>query len=232
MSALLWWLIPLGATLVALGWAALRSRPAKVVDAHSSVGEMERFRHAMGKPMPEDDRPRSSSRSSTQRKPPPPKRKSAAKTKPKPARTSAPKSASKSSRASQSSGRSRPAPRREELYDDRVYDVRDDRVYDDRVYDDRVYDDRAEDGFTGLVRKGSAQYEELWQESPEEDARWQNFAETSSTTQPRIARSRSTTSRSRNSSSARSSSSRESGTRETAQRSASLQTSSQARRPA
>ncbi|MFY9331297.1 MAG: hypothetical protein WAO41_06425 [Candidatus Nanopelagicales bacterium] len=52
MSALLWWLIPLGATLAALGWAAWRSRPARQIDMHSSMSDQERFRAAMQRPMP------------------------------------------------------------------------------------------------------------------------------------------------------------------------------------
>ena len=38
MSALLWWLIPLGATLIALAWAAARSRPRRAADTHETVG--------------------------------------------------------------------------------------------------------------------------------------------------------------------------------------------------
>ena len=53
MSALLWWLIPVGATLLALAWAALRSRPRRPLDTHSSLSDMARFRAAMRRPMPE-----------------------------------------------------------------------------------------------------------------------------------------------------------------------------------
>ena len=52
MSALLWWLIPLGATLIALAWAASRSRPRRVADTHETVGDMARFRAAMRRPLP------------------------------------------------------------------------------------------------------------------------------------------------------------------------------------
>ena len=52
MSALLWWLIPLGATLLALAWAAARSRPRRVADTHETVGDMARFRAAMRRPLP------------------------------------------------------------------------------------------------------------------------------------------------------------------------------------
>lgn len=53
MSALAWWLIPLGATLLALVWAAMRSRPRRAVDPHSSIADMDRFRAAMGRPLPD-----------------------------------------------------------------------------------------------------------------------------------------------------------------------------------
>ncbi len=52
MSAMLWWLIPLGATLLALAWAAARSRPRRAADAHETVGDMARFRAAMRRPLP------------------------------------------------------------------------------------------------------------------------------------------------------------------------------------
>ncbi|MEK9811263.1 MAG: hypothetical protein VW362_12495 [Candidatus Nanopelagicales bacterium] len=47
MSALLWWLIPLVATLLALAWAASRNRPRRSVGTHESLGDMARFRAAM-----------------------------------------------------------------------------------------------------------------------------------------------------------------------------------------
>ncbi|MGI9196502.1 MAG: hypothetical protein ACR2KE_03470 [Candidatus Nanopelagicales bacterium] len=55
MSALLWWLIPVGATLLALAWAALRSRPRRPADTHASLGDMARFRAAMRRPLPDSD---------------------------------------------------------------------------------------------------------------------------------------------------------------------------------
>lgn len=61
MSTLLWWLIPMGATLIALVWAASRSRPKRVADTHETVGDMARFRAAMRRPLP-DDRPSSERR--------------------------------------------------------------------------------------------------------------------------------------------------------------------------
>lgn len=55
MSALMWWLIPIGATLLALMWAAWRSRPARQVDMHTSMHEQARFKAAMRRPMPSAD---------------------------------------------------------------------------------------------------------------------------------------------------------------------------------
>lgn len=52
MSALLWWLIPLGATLLALMWAAWRSRPQRAVDMHTSIGNQARFNAAMRRSVP------------------------------------------------------------------------------------------------------------------------------------------------------------------------------------
>jgi hypothetical protein len=57
MSALLWWLIPLAATLIALAWAAARSRPRRAADTHETVGDMARFRAAMRRPLPSDQVP-------------------------------------------------------------------------------------------------------------------------------------------------------------------------------
>ncbi len=54
LSALLWWLIPLGATLIALTWATARSRPRRMADTHETVGDLARFRAAMRKPLPAD----------------------------------------------------------------------------------------------------------------------------------------------------------------------------------
>jgi hypothetical protein len=54
VSTLLWWLIPLGATLIALVWAASRSRPKRIADTHETVGDMARFRAAMRRPLPEE----------------------------------------------------------------------------------------------------------------------------------------------------------------------------------
>lgn len=57
MSVLLWWLIPVIATLIALAWVALRNRPSRPADAAQGMAEMERFREAMAKPLPPLRRP-------------------------------------------------------------------------------------------------------------------------------------------------------------------------------
>jgi len=57
VSVLLWWLIPVIATLIALAWVALRNRPSRPADAAQGMAEMERFREAMAKPLPPLRRP-------------------------------------------------------------------------------------------------------------------------------------------------------------------------------
>jgi hypothetical protein len=52
VSALAWWLIPLAATVLAVVWAAWRSRPRRPADAHVAMEDMARFRQAMERPMP------------------------------------------------------------------------------------------------------------------------------------------------------------------------------------
>lgn len=47
----MWWLIPLGATLLALVWAAWRSRPERTVDMHTSISNQARFNAAMRRPV-------------------------------------------------------------------------------------------------------------------------------------------------------------------------------------
>lgn len=52
MSTLAWWLIPLGATLLSIGWAALRSRPRKPAPARDAMEGLRRFGDAVERPMP------------------------------------------------------------------------------------------------------------------------------------------------------------------------------------
>lgn len=52
MSALAWWLIPLGATVLAVLFVMLRSRPAKPTTAEDSMQRLRRMQEAMERPMP------------------------------------------------------------------------------------------------------------------------------------------------------------------------------------
>lgn len=56
MSTLLWWLIPIGATVLAVLWAMLRARPDKPMEGHDGMASLDRFRDAMQRPMPGEDR--------------------------------------------------------------------------------------------------------------------------------------------------------------------------------
>ena len=52
MSALAWWLIPLIATVLAVLFVMLRSRPAKPTTAEDSMEHLRRMQQAMERPMP------------------------------------------------------------------------------------------------------------------------------------------------------------------------------------
>jgi hypothetical protein len=52
VSALAWWLIPLVATVLAVAFVALRSRPAKPTTAEDSMARLRRMQEAMERPMP------------------------------------------------------------------------------------------------------------------------------------------------------------------------------------
>lgn len=52
MSALAWWLIPLVATVLAVLFVTLRSRPAKPTTAEDSMQRLRRMQEAMERPMP------------------------------------------------------------------------------------------------------------------------------------------------------------------------------------
>ena len=52
MQALLWWLIPLGATVLAVLFVMLRSRPVKPTTAEDSMERLRRMQEAMERPMP------------------------------------------------------------------------------------------------------------------------------------------------------------------------------------
>ena len=47
MSALTWWTIPLGATVLAIVWARWISRPRRRIEPVESVAAYERFREAL-----------------------------------------------------------------------------------------------------------------------------------------------------------------------------------------
>lgn len=57
MSALAWWLIPLVATILAVVFVALRSRPAKPTTAEDSMERLRRMQQAMERPMPTEGEP-------------------------------------------------------------------------------------------------------------------------------------------------------------------------------
>jgi len=52
VSALAWWLIPLVATVLAVLFVMLRSRPAKPTTAEDSMQRLRRMQEAMERPMP------------------------------------------------------------------------------------------------------------------------------------------------------------------------------------
>jgi hypothetical protein len=57
LSALAWWLIPLVATVLAVAFVALRSRPAKPTTADDGMDRMRRMQQAMERPMPGEGGP-------------------------------------------------------------------------------------------------------------------------------------------------------------------------------
>lgn len=57
MSALAWWLIPIAATVIAVVWATLRSRPEPPIEAEEGMEQLRRMQEAMRRPLPgEGDR--------------------------------------------------------------------------------------------------------------------------------------------------------------------------------
>ena len=59
VSVLLWWLIPIGITVLAVLWAALRARPARPAAGHDGMAGLRRFQDAMERPLPQPDRDQS-----------------------------------------------------------------------------------------------------------------------------------------------------------------------------
>ena len=52
MSALMWWLIPLCATFLAVGYAMYRGRPDRPMDGQEGMQTLRAFQEAMNRPMP------------------------------------------------------------------------------------------------------------------------------------------------------------------------------------
>ena len=55
VSALAWWLIPLVATILAVAFVALRSRPEKPATPADGMDRLRRMQQAMERPMPSED---------------------------------------------------------------------------------------------------------------------------------------------------------------------------------
>ena len=55
MGALLWWLIPIGTTALAILYVVYRSRPAKPIDPRDSMENLRRLQDAMERPLPDLD---------------------------------------------------------------------------------------------------------------------------------------------------------------------------------
>lgn len=53
VQAILWWLIPLGATALAIAWVGWMNRPRPPADTHDTVAEHRRFGEAMGRDVPQ-----------------------------------------------------------------------------------------------------------------------------------------------------------------------------------
>lgn len=56
MSVLLWWAIPIGATLGTIVWFGLRNRAATPEQQRQGIAEMEAMRTALSKPLPRNPR--------------------------------------------------------------------------------------------------------------------------------------------------------------------------------
>jgi hypothetical protein len=54
VSALAWWLIPIGATILAVGFVMLRSRPTKPMTAEDGMTSLKRMQEAMERPLPDE----------------------------------------------------------------------------------------------------------------------------------------------------------------------------------
>ena len=54
MSALAWWLIPIGATVLAVLFVMMRSRPTKPTSAEDGMTSLKRMQEAMERPLPDE----------------------------------------------------------------------------------------------------------------------------------------------------------------------------------
>lgn len=54
VSALLWWLIPIGATVLAVAWAIYRARPERPTEAIEGMEHLRRMQLAMERPLPQE----------------------------------------------------------------------------------------------------------------------------------------------------------------------------------
>jgi hypothetical protein len=57
VSALAWWLIPIVATVLAVLFVMMRSRPSKPATANDSMANLRRMQEAMERPLPPDEQP-------------------------------------------------------------------------------------------------------------------------------------------------------------------------------
>ena len=55
VSALLWWLIPIGATILAVAWAMYRARPERPTEAIEGMEHLRRMQLAMERPLPQEE---------------------------------------------------------------------------------------------------------------------------------------------------------------------------------
>lgn len=55
MAALMWWLIPLGATVLALGYAFYRGRPDRPMEGAEGMQTLRAFQDAMERPLPPEE---------------------------------------------------------------------------------------------------------------------------------------------------------------------------------
>jgi hypothetical protein len=57
MDAMLWWLIPITATLLAVAWVSWNGRTRRPADPHDTLAAHRRFTEALASPAPEVSRP-------------------------------------------------------------------------------------------------------------------------------------------------------------------------------